>query len=150
MTLDEFTRHWEQVHAALLTTMRKFSDDELLFAPFPNAYSAAQLMLHIAHEEEIEIHYGITREWSEAPPPFSVQQYPRVEAIILVLNETRAHTEYYLSTLTDVDMTRRIETPWGTAAPLSELLWHVLEHEIHHRGELSLILGLLGHKGLDV
>ncbi|MCE5207568.1 MAG: DinB family protein [Chloroflexi bacterium] len=29
------------------------------------------------------------------------------------------------------------------------MLRHTLEHEIHHRGELSLTLGLLGHKGLD-
>jgi len=29
------------------------------------------------------------------------------------------------------------------------MLMHTLEHEIHHRGELSLILGLLGRKGLD-
>jgi uncharacterized damage-inducible protein DinB len=26
----------------------------------------------------------------------------------------------------------------------------VLEHEVHHRGELSLIHGLLGREGLDV
>jgi uncharacterized damage-inducible protein DinB len=30
------------------------------------------------------------------------------------------------------------------------VIWHVLEHEIHHRGELSLIHGLLGREGLDV
>jgi uncharacterized damage-inducible protein DinB len=33
---------------------------------------------------------------------------------------------------------------------LGWIIWHVLEHEIHHRGELSLILGLLGREGLDV
>ena len=30
-----------------------------------------------------------------------------------------------------------------------DMLWHVLEHEIHHRAELSLTLGLLGHEGLN-
>jgi len=29
------------------------------------------------------------------------------------------------------------------------MLWHTIEHEIHHRGELSLTLGLLGRAGLD-
>jgi uncharacterized damage-inducible protein DinB len=29
------------------------------------------------------------------------------------------------------------------------MVWHVMEHEIHHRGELSLLLGMLGHEGLD-
>jgi uncharacterized damage-inducible protein DinB len=29
------------------------------------------------------------------------------------------------------------------------LLGHVLEHEVHHRAELSLILGMRGKQGLD-
>ncbi|MCE7990102.1 MAG: hypothetical protein DYG89_53840, partial [Caldilinea sp. CFX5] len=40
--------------------------------------------------------------------------------------------------------------PGGHAFSLGWIIWHVLEHEIHHRGELSLILGLLGREGLDV
>jgi uncharacterized damage-inducible protein DinB len=39
---------------------------------------------------------------------------------------------------------------WGEPIPLRWIIWHVLEHEVHHRGELSLILGLLGKEGLDV
>jgi uncharacterized damage-inducible protein DinB len=29
------------------------------------------------------------------------------------------------------------------------MISHLLEHEIHHRSELSLILGMLGTDGLD-
>jgi uncharacterized damage-inducible protein DinB len=29
------------------------------------------------------------------------------------------------------------------------MIGHLIEHEIHHRGELSLILGLLGREGLN-
>jgi uncharacterized damage-inducible protein DinB len=37
----------------------------------------------------------------------------------------------------------------GAQARLVELFDHIIEHEIHHRGELSLILGVLGREGLD-
>jgi uncharacterized damage-inducible protein DinB len=47
------------------------------------------------------------------------------------------------------ELGRRIELPWGGHTSLGWVVWHVLEHEIHHRGELSLILGLLGREGLD-
>lgn len=130
-------------------TLRKFSDDELAYVPFPNAYSAGKLMLHIAHEEEIEVRYGITRELSEIPPVFSLVEYAAVGAMERVLTETHARTEKFLRSLDDAAMEREIETPWGARAPLSDMLWHVLEHEIHHRGELSLMLGLLGKQGLD-
>ena len=42
------------------------------------------------------------------------------------------------------------KTPEGEVFTLRWIIWHVLEHEIHHRGELSLALGLLGREGLDV
>lgn len=38
---------------------------------------------------------------------------------------------------------------WGPASHLIEMLGHIVEHEIHHRGELSLVLGMLGRPGLD-
>jgi uncharacterized damage-inducible protein DinB len=37
-----------------------------------------------------------------------------------------------------------VDTPWGEKLPLTWIILHVLEHEIHHRGEIYLMLGLLG------
>jgi uncharacterized damage-inducible protein DinB len=42
-----------------------------------------------------------------------------------------------------------VELAWGEVARPIDTLWHLLEHELHHRGELSLMLGLLGRAGLD-
>ena len=52
----------------------------------------------------------------------------------------------YLKTLADADLNRVIVTPWGPSYPLIEMLEHLIEHEIHHRAELSLISGCLGGK----
>jgi uncharacterized damage-inducible protein DinB len=67
-----------------------------------------------------------------------------------VLADVHARTEEYIDTLEESDLARIIEAPWGEKFHLGWILWHVIEHEIHHRGELSLILGLLGREGLDV
>jgi len=40
--------------------------------------------------------------------------------------------------------------PRGAKVPLGWVAWHVLEHEIHHRGEIYLMLGLLGMEAPDV
>ena len=40
--------------------------------------------------------------------------------------------------------------PHNESFTLGWLIWHVLEREVHHRGELSLALGLLEGEGLDV
>jgi uncharacterized damage-inducible protein DinB len=66
------------------------------------------------------------------------------------LTEVHSATEAYLETLVEADLEREIEAPWGGVFRLEWIIWHVREHEILHRGELSFILGTLGKKGLDV
>lgn len=59
-------------------------------------------------------------------------------------------TLQYLESLTVDDTEKVITVPWGETIPLPWIIRHVVEHEIHHRGELSLILGMFGREGLDV
>ncbi|HUS84514.1 MAG TPA: DinB family protein [Anaerolineales bacterium] len=150
MKLTQLFDHWEQVRSGLLATMDEFSDDELSFIPFEPSWSVGQIMLHIAGAEEGWFRYVIGREYDEWPPGYSLADYPDVGSIKALLTEVYARTEAYLDTQTLADLERMIDAPWGKSIPQSWIIWHVLEHEIHHRGELSLILGLLGREGLDV
>jgi uncharacterized damage-inducible protein DinB len=60
MKVSRIFKHWEQVHADLYTTMDKFSDDELTFAPFNGSWLVGQIMLHIADCEDNWLH-GVVR-----------------------------------------------------------------------------------------
>jgi hypothetical protein len=66
------------------------------------------------------------------------------------LTEDHDWTEAYFSELGPEDYKRVIALPWGEEIHLDWIIGPVLVHEIHHRGELSLIFGLLGREGLDV
>jgi uncharacterized damage-inducible protein DinB len=140
---------WSQVRLDLVTTIDKFSDDELSYRPFPNAYTAGELMLHIANEEAIEIQHGTIKALAEFPQPYDPQQFRDKASIYALLNEVHEPTVEYLKGKTDAGLEAEIELPWGGISRPIDMLWHALEHEIHHRGELSLILGLLGREGLD-
>jgi uncharacterized damage-inducible protein DinB len=48
------------------------------------------------------------------------------------------------------DLQRIIRTASGADIPRNWIIRHLLEHEIHHRGELSLLLEILGRTGLDL
>jgi uncharacterized damage-inducible protein DinB len=125
--LAEYLRsHWAAVRAGLLETVAKFDDADLDFAPFDGAYSVRRLVLHIAHEEYGEVQHGITQALPSWPEDFDPA-----------------------AALDDSDLAREVQAPWGARDTLANTLSHVLEHEIHHRAELSLILGLLGRQGLD-
>jgi uncharacterized damage-inducible protein DinB len=140
---------WEGVRAGLLATIEKLGDDDLSFTPYPGAWSVQRLLLHIAQEEHGEFGYGIAQTLSAFPPDNPSEQYPTVAAITALLATVHTETIRYLRMLSADDLERVITTPWGAQANLVELFDHIIEHEIHHRGELSLILGMLGREGLD-
>jgi len=149
VTTDRLRAQWADVRAKLLETIDKFRDPDLDFEPFSGAYSVRRLMLHIAHEEFGEVQLGITRTLSAWPEDFAPDQYATVAALKGKLDEVHAATLALLQSLDDDALAQTVETPWGSSGTREELLGHVLEHEIHHRAELSLILGLLGRQGLD-
>ena len=140
---------WDGVRAGLLATIAKFHDDDLSFTPYPGAWTVRRLLLHIAQEEHGEFGYGIAQTLPEFPPDYPPERYPNVAAITTLLAEVHAEMAQYLRALSAEDLDRVITTPWGARAPLVEMFDHIIEHEIHHRGELSLILGMLGREGLD-
>jgi uncharacterized damage-inducible protein DinB len=141
--------HWEQVRADLVTTIQQFSEAELRWAPFEGAWPAGQVMLHIADCEDNWLH-GVVRGEFKPWITYPLAEYPTREAILGVLARAHQRTKPFLEGLTDRDLEQVYAIPDGAQFSLYWILWHVLEHEIHHRGELSLILGLLGREGLDV
>lgn len=149
MNVAKIIQFWGQIRHGLLDTIEKFTDEELDFVAFEGGYSVRQLILHIAQEEYGEIQYGITRAIDAFPPSYPADAYPTVESTTASLASVHKETVRFLEGLDDHDLAREIEPPWGGTYPLIDLIWHVMEHEIHHRGELSIILGLLGREGLD-
>ncbi len=149
MDLHYLTSHWANVRSGLIETIAKFRDDELDFKPGPTLWTVRQFMLHIAYEEHVEFSWGIVQTLPEMPPEYDPRDYPNIAAIRELLASVHAPTVEYLKTLSEDDLSRVIVAPWGVQYRLVEMLGHLIEHEIHHRAELSLILGMLGRAGLD-
>lgn len=147
--LDQLIDHWKEVHTDLLATIDKFSEAELDYAPYDGGMPAREIMLHIAHEEMGEFRYGIIQELDQWPAAYHPKDYPSKESIKALLTEVHEEIEIYLKMLERQSMNKIVETPWGASIQLGRMTLHILEHTIHHRGELSLILGILGHQGLD-
>ena len=149
MKPSQLFSHWDQVRADLLATIDMFSDEELMFAPFNGSWPVGRIMLHIADCENYWLH-GVVRHEIEMGKFFNLADCPTKSAIKEVLDHVRNQTITFLNNLDENDLDNEYTTPRGETFTLRWIIWHVLEHEIHHRGELSLILGLLGREGLDV
>lgn len=143
-------QHWHQIRSDLYTTIDQFPDDELNFQPFDGSWTVGQIMLHVADAEDGWLRYVLTRELDQWPDYYTLANYRDKPAIKQALAQVQNHMVAYLDTLQEADLSRTINAPWGDELQIGWVLWHVIEHEIHHRGELSLILGILGESGLDV
>jgi len=141
--------HWEAVRQGLVETIDKFEDVDLDYSPFSEGRSVREMILHIANEEQGEFRLGILQDIPDFPPAYPVEDYPTLAPIKALLEAVHAETMAFLGALGEDDLERLVVTPWGPSYRLIEMLGHIVEHEIHHRGELSLVLGMLGRPGLD-
>src|SRR5262249_6950259 len=76
--------------------------------------------------------------------------YPTPESLVAAWGKVETYLRGFLSTLRDEDLARIVEFAIGGAEkhsmPVGELLQHAANHGVHHRGQVSLLLRLLGYE----
>ncbi len=81
-------------------------------------------------------------------PRLNPADFPTVESLIEAWNRVEVQVREYLSKLKDEDLARTVDYMIGGAEdsmPLGELMHHAANHGVHHRGQVALLLRLLGY-----
>jgi uncharacterized damage-inducible protein DinB len=149
MNAAELFSHWEPVRRGLFEALDKVSDEQLAFVPREGLWSLGTVARHIANAEDGWFGYvaiGELDEW----PSLVEEDCATVESVKKLLAEVHKRTRAYLATVDAEDLDRVIRTPWGEELPLRWIVWHVIEHEIHHRGEIFMMLGLMGMEAPEI
>ena len=149
MDAKELFGHWGEVRDGLISALDVLADEQLDFTPREGLWSLGTVARHIASAEEGWFRYVIGRSLT-GWPEYAADDYPTVESVTSLLAGVHARTEGYLVTVATAQLQQPVKSPWGPEFPLQWIIWHVLEHEIHHRGEIFLMLGLLGIEAPDV
>jgi uncharacterized damage-inducible protein DinB len=139
---------WNDVRAGLLEALDKLTDAQLDFAPREGLWSLRETVVHIAGTEEGWLRCYTANRWHENEP--RAADYPTVASLRALLAREHAATEAQFADDAESAFGKICELPWGGQVPMGWAVWHVLEHEIHHRGEVYLMLGLLGIEAPDV
>jgi uncharacterized damage-inducible protein DinB len=149
MNAAEQFSHWREVRQGLNAALDQLTDEQLAFVPREGLWSLRTVALHIATAEEGWFRYVVTGELDQWPE-VDESDYPTVPSIKSLLAQVHERTESYLQSLDVTDLDRIITTFWSAKVSLRWIIWHVLEHEISHRGEIYLMLGLMGMEAPDV
>lgn len=82
-------------------------------------------------------------------PALVPADYPSFASVLERWHPIEAHVRRFLTTLTDSDLDRMVEFSFGQgpkyAMRVGDLMHHAAIHNVHHRGQLSLLLRALGH-----
>ncbi len=148
MNAQELFGHWNDVRAGLLEALDKLTDVQLNFTPRPGLWSLRETVVHIAGTEEGWLRYYAENCWHK--DPVGAAAYPTVASLKELLAQTHAATEAQFAVNAQAILAEVRPLPWGSQTTMSWIVWHVLEHEIHHRGEVYLMLGLMGIEAPDV
>ena len=148
MNAAEPFSHWKMVRHGQEQALDGLAEGQLAFVPHKGLWSLGTAACHIANAEDGWFRYVVARELDEWPS-IDEKRYHTVASIRALLNEIHGYTMAYLQRIDVADLYRTISAPWGAELTLRFIIWHVLEHEIHHRGETYLMLGLLGMEAPD-
>lgn len=150
MDADTLFNNWKQVRQGLYDALDKLTDAQLDFVPRPGLWSLRETVCHIAGTEDGWLRYYTANRWHAEEAQPHAQNYPTVASLKALLEKTHQETEDQFKVAKDMLMNVRVQLPWGAMTTMGWAVWHVLEHEIHHRGEVFLMLGLQGIEAPDV
>jgi len=148
--LDAIVQGWKDYQEQLVVVLRPLTPEQLAIRVAPQLRSVGEIATHIImgraswfsdilKEGNDEI--AAIAQWDNQEQP--VRQ---VAELVHGLEATWNLMEDALSRWTTTELAAPIVLPWLPEHPITRafVLWHLLEHDLHHGGELTHTLGMHG------
>ncbi|GAC1393854.1 MAG: hypothetical protein NVS4B11_20270 [Ktedonobacteraceae bacterium] len=159
LSLTAFYKGWDIYQQHLVTAIAPLSSEQLALCPAPHLWSAGMLATHIVSTRVWWFHLWMgagdanlvpLAMWDEpeAPVRSSAELVAGLESTWHMIQNALVHW-------TPADLEQIFQRPGDqTDKPRLRsrqwIIWHLLEHDLHHGGELSLILGMYGLPAIDL
>jgi uncharacterized damage-inducible protein DinB len=156
-TLAFFAQGWQNYQNQLSIAIARLSPEQLALRAAPHLRSIDELARHVIavragwfhyNLEEGDEDFGAFSAWDEpgSPPRSASELVNGLERTWQVMQEVLGRY-----TLTNLQST--VQEEWeGKIYTYTRawVIWHVIEHDIHHGGEIAYSLGMHGLKAPDI
>jgi uncharacterized damage-inducible protein DinB len=141
--IEPFLDYFERVHERTRRVILCIPPEQLEWTHRPGAFTFGDLVRHLgAIERHMFTENACGR--SSRYPGHGRELADGWEATLAYFDRMHQESLEIFRGLTPEDLARRCETPGGASIAVWKWLRSMVEHEIHHRGQIYLMLGILG------
>ena len=142
-SVKQFLEYWDNVRGRTRRVVTCIPPDQLEWAPRAGAFSLGDLVRHLATIERFMYAETIAGRPSRYPG-CGRELADGYDAVLAYFERLDAESKSIIAELSDADLERKCLTPAGIPITTWKWLRAMIEHEVHHRGQIYLMLGMLG------
>lgn len=139
----QFLEYWDSLRTRTRRVVACIPPDQLEWSCRPGAFTFGDQVRHLATIER----YMYAETVSGRPsryPGCGRELADGYDAVVSYLDRLDAESRAIIGALTETDLAARCNTPAGTPITTWKWLRAMAEHEAHHRGQIYLMLNLIG------
>jgi uncharacterized damage-inducible protein DinB len=138
-----FVSYWEKIHARTARVIAVIPHDRFDWRPVEGSFSFADLIRHLAAIERYMFAENVCGRWS-AYPGHGPELADGADRVLDLYRTLHAQAVTMIGGLQDSHLLLPCTTPGGSTMSRAKWLRAMIEHEVHHRGQIYLMLKLIG------
>lgn len=141
--IDPFLDYLDKVHQRTLRVVHYIPPDKLDWSYSPGKFTLGDLVRHIGAIERHMFAENVQGKPSRYQG-CGKELADGYDQVVQFMERMHRESVEIFSGLSPEDLNRRCETPGGASITVWKWLRSMVEHEIHHRGQIYLCLAMLG------
>jgi uncharacterized damage-inducible protein DinB len=141
--LNNFLEYLNKVHERTVRVIRCIPPDRLDWSYAPGKFTLGDLVRHIAAIERNMFAENVQGKPSRYAG-CGKELADGYDQVLQFMESKHRESVEIFSRLSPDDLNRKCETPGGVSITVWKWLRSMVEHEIHHRGQIYLYLAMLG------
>ncbi|HEX5872266.1 MAG TPA: DinB family protein [Longimicrobium sp.] len=142
-TIEPFLDYYAKIRERTRRVVALIPPDRLEWAPREGAWSFGDLVRHLGAIERWMFAENVSGRPSRYPG-HGRELADGYDAVLAYFDRMHGEAMGVFRALTPDALQARCTTPGGASMPAWKWLRAMVEHEIHHRGQIYLMLGMIG------
>jgi len=142
-TIGPFIDYWESVRGRTKRVVGSIPADRMDWTYMPGKFTFGDIIRHLATIERY-MYAETVQGRPSSYPGYAGSLQKEGESPAELMDRLHAESVGIFKGLTDEDLTKKCVTPAGSSITIWKWLRAMVEHEAHHRGQIFMMLSMLG------